>query len=68
MRALAQAYANWTSYGLPGLADFALQVVRIGSAPVSDGRLWTEPRGGTALVWRLLLGAEDWKALLHDAP
>jgi hypothetical protein len=46
MRALAQAYANWTSYGLPGLADFALQVVRIGSAPVSDGRLWTEPRAG----------------------
>ena len=68
MRALAQAYANWTSYGLPGLADFALQVVRIGSAPVSNGRVWTEPRGGTALVWRPLPGAEEWKALLRDAP
>jgi protein-L-isoaspartate(D-aspartate) O-methyltransferase len=68
MRALAQAYANWTSYGLPGLADFALQVVRIGSAPVGNSRVWTEPRGETALVWRPLPGAEDWKALLRDAP
>jgi protein-L-isoaspartate(D-aspartate) O-methyltransferase len=68
MRALAQAYANWTSYGLPGLAGFALQVVRIGSAPVGNGRVWTEPRGDTALVWRLLSGAEDWKALLCHAP
>jgi protein-L-isoaspartate(D-aspartate) O-methyltransferase len=64
MRALAQAYANWTSCGLPGLAGFALQVVRIGSAPVGNGRVWTEPRGETALVWRLSPGAEDWKALL----
>ena len=68
LRALAQAYADWTSYGLPGLADFALQLVRIGSAPVSNGRVWTEPRGGTALVWRPLPGAEDWKAVLCDAP
>lgn len=68
MRTLAQAYGNWTSYGLPGLADLALQVVRIGSAPVGDGRVWTEPRGVTALVWCLLPGAEDWKALLPDAP
>ncbi len=68
LRALAQAYADWTSYGLPGLAGFALQVVRIGSAPVSNGRVWTEPRGGTALVWRPLPGAEEWKALLRDAP
>jgi hypothetical protein len=68
VRALAKAYANWTSYGLPGMADFALQVVRSDSAPVGNGRVWTEPRGGTALVWRLLPGAEDWKALLRDAP
>jgi hypothetical protein len=67
MRALAQAYANWASYGLPGLADYALQVVRIGSGPLGNGRVWMEPRGGTALVWRLLPGAEDWKALLRDA-
>jgi hypothetical protein len=67
MRALAQAYAAWTSYGLPGLADFALQVVRIGSALVGNGRVWKEPRGETALLWRLLPGAEDWKTLLPDA-
>jgi protein-L-isoaspartate(D-aspartate) O-methyltransferase len=67
MRALAQAYANWTSYGLPGLADFALQVVRIGSAPEGNCRVWTETRGETALIWRVLPGAEDWKALLRDA-
>jgi protein-L-isoaspartate(D-aspartate) O-methyltransferase len=68
MRVLAQAYANWTSYGLPGLADFALEVVKIGSTPVGNARVSTEPRGGTALVWRPLPGAEDWKALLRDAP
>jgi protein-L-isoaspartate(D-aspartate) O-methyltransferase len=68
LRALAQAYADWTSCGLPGLAGFALEVVRIGSAPMGSARAWTEPRGGTALVWRLLPGAEDWQALLHDAP
>lgn len=68
MRALAQAYADWTSCGRPGLAGFALQVVRIGSAPMGNGRVWTEPRGGTALVWRLFPGAEDWHALLRDAP
>jgi hypothetical protein len=67
-RALAQAYADWTSYGLPGLTGFALQVVRIGSAPMGNGRVWTEPRGETALVWHLLRGAEDWQALLRDAP
>jgi hypothetical protein len=61
-------YANWTSYGLPGLADFALQVVRIGSAPVGCGEVWAEPRGETALFWRLLPGAKDWQALLRDAP
>jgi hypothetical protein len=65
MRALAQAYANWTSYGLPGLADFALEVVKIGSAPVGNAQVWTEPRGETALVWRPLPGAEDWKPLLR---
>ena len=62
MRALALAYADWTSCGLPGLAGFALQVIRIGSALMGNGRVWTEPRGGTALVWRLFPGAEDWHA------
>jgi len=66
LRTLVRAYANWTSYGLPGLADFALQVVRIDDAPAGSGRVWTELRGGTALVWRLLQGAEDWQALLRE--
>jgi hypothetical protein len=35
---------------------------------VGNSRVWTEPRGETALVWRPLPGAEDWKALLRDAP
>jgi protein-L-isoaspartate(D-aspartate) O-methyltransferase len=68
LRALVQAYADWTSYGLPGLADFALQVVRIEDVPAGSGRLWTEARGGTALVWRPLHGAEDWQALLREKP
>src|SRR5207302_10998566 len=65
LRTLLQAYANWTSYGLPGLADFALQVVRIDDAPAGNGRVWTELRGGTVLVWHPLPGAEDWQALLR---
>jgi protein-L-isoaspartate(D-aspartate) O-methyltransferase len=68
MRTLAQAYASWTSCGLPGLAGFGLQVVKIGSAPMGNGRVWTEPRSATALVWRPLPGAQDWKALLRGAP
>jgi protein-L-isoaspartate(D-aspartate) O-methyltransferase len=68
LRALAQAYADWASYGLPGLADFALHVVRVGSAPVGRTQVWTEPRGTSALVWRLSPDAQDWQALLRDAP
>jgi protein-L-isoaspartate(D-aspartate) O-methyltransferase len=66
MRSLVQCYANWASYGLPGLAGLALQIVRAGSLPAEDGPVWTELRGGTALVWRPLPGAEDWKALLRE--
>jgi hypothetical protein len=44
MRALAQAYAQWTSYGLLGLADFPLHVVGVGSVPVGSGQIWTERR------------------------
>lgn len=64
MRALVQSYADWASYGLPGLDGFALQVVRTGSSPAGNGRVWTEPRGGTTLIWRALPGAEAWKAVL----
>jgi len=66
MRALVQSYVDWASYGLPGLAGFALQVVRTGSSPAGNGRVWTEPRGGTTLIWRALPGAEAWKAVLRD--
>jgi hypothetical protein len=55
------------SYGLPGLAGLALQIVRAGSLPEEDGQVWTELRSETALVWRPLPGAEDWKALLREA-
>jgi protein-L-isoaspartate O-methyltransferase len=68
MQALAQAYADWTSYGLPGVAEFALEAVRIGNAPVGEAQVWPEPRGETALVWRPLPHAEDWKALLRGPP
>ncbi len=65
MRTLAQAYANWTAYGMPGLAGFALRVIAAGSTPVSNGRVWMEPRGETVLIWSPLSGAGDWQALLR---
>lgn len=66
MRTLAQAYANWTAYGMPGLAGFALRIVPAKSIPVSNGRVWMEPRGETVLMWSPLPSAEDWKVLLCD--
>jgi hypothetical protein len=38
-----------------------------GRRSLGNGRVWTEPRGATALVWRPLPGAEDRQALLPDA-
>lgn len=67
MRELVRAYANWISYGLPGLAGFELQVIRSGRGVAGNGPAWTEPRGRTVLVWRPLPGAEDWRALLRDS-
>jgi protein-L-isoaspartate(D-aspartate) O-methyltransferase len=66
MQTLAQAYTNWTAYGMPGLAGFALRVVPAGSSRVGNGRVWMETRGETVLIWSPLPGAEDWKALLCD--
>ena len=68
MRLLAQAYASWASCGLPGLAGLGLRVMRGATAPERDGRVWVEKRDGTVLVWFPLPHAEDWKALLGDAP
>jgi protein-L-isoaspartate(D-aspartate) O-methyltransferase len=65
MRALVQSYADWASYGLPGLAGFTLHVVRTGGSPRGNSRLWTEPRGRTTLIWHTLPGAEAWKGILH---
>jgi len=68
MRSLARAYASWASCGLPGLAGLGLRVVRAGTAPAGDGPAWVEKRGGTALVWRPLPDAEDWKELVGSGP
>jgi protein-L-isoaspartate(D-aspartate) O-methyltransferase len=67
MRELVRAYASWTSYGLPGLAGFELQVIRTDGGAAGNGVVWTEPRGGTVLVWRPLPGAEAWRGLLRDS-
>ena len=68
MRSLAQAYANWASCGLPGLAGLGLRVVRGAASLTRNGRVWMEKRHGTVLVWSPLPRAEDWKALRGDAP
>lgn len=68
MRSLAQAYASWASYGLPGLAGLGLRVVRGAASLTRNGRVWVEKRHGTVLVWSPLPHAEDWKGLLGDAP
>jgi len=60
---VAQAYASWASYGLPGLAGMGLKIVRVGHVPDDDGPLWIETRGKTSLIWSPLPHAEDWKDL-----
>ncbi len=67
LRSLARAYASWVSYGLPGLAGLGLQIVRADAAPAGDDLTWVEERGRTALVWRPLPDARDWKGLLGNA-
>ena len=69
MRSLARAYANWASCGLPGLAAMGLQVVQVQASDdlAGEDMAWVEKRGRTALVWRPLPGADDWKELLGDA-
>ena len=64
LRALARAYSNWTGFGMPGLAGLGLEVVRAGAPPVAEGRVWTELRVETALIWYALPGASDWRRLL----
>jgi protein-L-isoaspartate(D-aspartate) O-methyltransferase len=63
-RRLARAYARWTELGLPGIADFRLEVYRAGTAPAATDELWLEPRGATVLMWRLKPRAAPWRDLL----
>ena len=49
--------------GLPGTGAFRLEVHRAGTAPSGTDRLWIEPRGTTALAWRLRPEIGDWQAL-----
>ena len=63
MRAMLRAYADWASCGLPGLAGLALHIVRGDAVHTGGHQVWPESRGGTALVWQPLPGAEGWKAL-----
>jgi protein-L-isoaspartate(D-aspartate) O-methyltransferase len=65
-RRLARAYARWTELGLPGTAEFRLEVHRADAAPAATDELWVEPRGATALVWRLRPRAAHWRDLLAD--
>jgi protein-L-isoaspartate(D-aspartate) O-methyltransferase len=60
---LARAYARWAALGLPGTGAFRLEVHRAGAAPSGIDRLWIEPRGATALAWRLRPDIGNWQAL-----
>ena len=60
---LARAYARWAALGLPGTGAFCLEVHRAAAAPPGTDRLWVEPRGSTALAWRLRPEIGDWQAL-----
>jgi protein-L-isoaspartate(D-aspartate) O-methyltransferase len=60
---LAQAFRCWSAFGLPGMAAFGLEVVRREEAPPATGHLWIEPRGDTALLWRLADDAQAWRQL-----
>jgi len=61
---LARAYAHWAAFGLPGMGAFGLEIHRVDAAPASGDQRWIEPRGATALAWRLKLGAASWQDLL----
>ncbi|MGK9233796.1 hypothetical protein KXS07_19840 [Inquilinus limosus] len=52
-RRLDAAYRRWTDLGMPGPADFELEVARTVEAPRPGPGLWVEPRGASTLVWRL---------------
>ena len=61
---LARAYARWAALGLPGIGAFGLEIHRADAAPVSTDDRWVEPRGTTALAWRVKPGAATWQNLL----
>jgi protein-L-isoaspartate(D-aspartate) O-methyltransferase len=61
---LARAYARWARIGLPGVGAFELEIHRVDAARPSGDHCWVEPRGATALVWRLKPGAASWRDLV----
>jgi hypothetical protein len=66
IRRFARAFAEWTKFGLPGMAAFGLEVCRTAEAPAGTGRRWVERRDETALVWSLPPDATAWRSLLED--
>ncbi len=64
---LAHAYARWAEFGLPGTGAFELEIHRADTAPAGSDHLWVEPRGATALAWRLKPGAASWRSLLGSS-
>ena len=54
---LARAYARWADSGMPGIGAFGLEIHRADAAPVNSDDRWVEPRGATALAWRIIPGA-----------
>jgi protein-L-isoaspartate(D-aspartate) O-methyltransferase len=64
---LARAYARWAESGLPGMGAFELEVHRADAAPASSDHLWVEPRGATALAWRLKPGVASWRDVLGSS-
>lgn len=63
VRSLAQAYAMWATYGMPGMAGMGLQIMRADAASSGDELAWREERGGTTLVWHKQPQADHWKVI-----
>jgi protein-L-isoaspartate(D-aspartate) O-methyltransferase len=63
-RRLLRAFAQWADHGLPGMAAFELEIVRCADQPEPAPGIWIEPRGNTALVWRLADDTKTWRSYL----
>ncbi|UMY19403.1 methyltransferase domain-containing protein [Methylobacterium organophilum] len=67
-RILIEAYRRWASLGMPGPESFALEVVPAAGAPAEAPGLHVEPRGASALVWRLPPDLGAWSILAGALP